>query len=143
MLELAPVWVWLGSALKPTDPRPAGGTKAVRRLHAALNGTREHGAEGEGCQDRQARVPGLSAPGRSGFGRPRSDRLSGEPDCQAPTLTQAGVISGPVRDLVLLPGDVVAAGLVQLEGQGGHSRSEGSRSPTLPSSSAPAGPPIH
>src|SRR5215207_5356982 len=33
MLELAPVWVWLGSALKPTDPRPAGGTKLVRRLH--------------------------------------------------------------------------------------------------------------
>src|ERR687897_1672809 len=34
MLELAPVWVWLGSALKPTDPRPAGGTKLVRRLQA-------------------------------------------------------------------------------------------------------------
>jgi hypothetical protein len=36
MLELAPVWVWLGSALKPTDPRPAGGTKLVRRLHPRL-----------------------------------------------------------------------------------------------------------
>src|ERR671910_2242579 len=119
MLELAPVWVWLGSALKPTDPRPAGGTKAVRRLHAALNGTREHGAEGEGCQDRQARVPGLSAPGRSGFGPPRLDRLIGEPDCQAPTLAEAGVRSGPVRDFVLLPGSMMTAGLVQLEGQEG------------------------
>jgi hypothetical protein len=39
MLELAPVWVWLGSALKPTDPRPAGGTKLVRRLHTVLLAT--------------------------------------------------------------------------------------------------------
>src|SRR5215207_604129 len=97
----------------------------------------EHGPEGEGCQDRQGRVPGLSAPGRAGFGRPRSDRLSGEPDRQAPTLTQAGVIGRPVRDLVLLPGDVVAAGLVQLEGQREHPKSEVGRSPTPPRLSAP------
>src|SRR5215210_5547035 len=85
----------------------------------------------------KGRVPGLSAPGRSGFGHPRLDRLSGEPDRQAPTLTQAGVIGRPVRDLVLLPGDVVAAGLVQLEGQREHPKSEVGRSPTPPRLSAP------
>src|SRR5918994_822828 len=84
---------------------------------------------------------GCPPPGRAGFGRPRSDRLSGEPDCQAPTLTQAGVIGRPVRDLVLLPWDVVAAGLVQLEGQEGHPWSDEGRSPTPPRLSAPTDPP--
>src|SRR3954453_3723938 len=39
------------------------------------------------------RVPGLPAPGRAGFGRPRVDRLLGEPDRQAAALTHADVIS--------------------------------------------------
>src|SRR3954451_23443297 len=43
---------------------------------------------------------------------------------QTSTLTQAGVIRRPVRHLTLLARDVVAAGLVQLEGQGKHPRSE-------------------
>src|SRR3982750_4034259 len=48
----------------------------------------------------KGRVPGLSAPGGAGFGRPRCDRLLGEPDRQTSTLAEAGVISGPVRDTV-------------------------------------------
>src|SRR5215207_4607841 len=49
----------------------------------------------------KGRVPGLSAPGCAGFGRPGRDCLVGDPDGQAATLTQAGVVFGPVRDLVL------------------------------------------
>src|SRR5215218_11156555 len=46
----------------------------------------------------KGRVPGLSAPSGAGFGCPRCDRLLGEPDRQAPTLPQAGIVFGPVRD---------------------------------------------
>src|SRR5829696_7360927 len=83
------------------------------------------------------RVPGLSTPGGAWLRPPGCDRLIGEPDRQTSTLAQAGVIGRPVRDLVLLPGDVVAAGLVQLEGQGEHPKSEVGRSPTPPHLSAP------
>src|SRR3954462_15712431 len=37
----------------------------------------------------KGRVPGLSAPGRAGFGRPRCDRLLGEPDRQTPSGSRA------------------------------------------------------
>src|SRR5215204_403892 len=66
------------------------------------------------------------------LGCPRLDGFVGDPDGQAPTLTQAGVIGRPVRDPVRLLGNVVAAGLVQLEGQGKHPRSDGGRRPTPP-----------
>src|SRR5215213_7473582 len=56
------------------------------------------------------RSAGLRLPGRN-------CRLR-EPDRQAPTLAQGGIILGPVRHLVLLLGKVVAAVLVQLERQG-------------------------
>src|SRR4051812_8539376 len=65
---------------------------------------------------------------------PGCDRLIGEPDRQTPALAQAGVISRPVRDFVLLARDVTPAGLVELERQGGHPRSEEglSRTPLRP-----------
>ncbi len=97
----------------------------------------EYSPEGQSREDRQGRVPGLATPGGARFSRPPSDCLIGEPDRQAPTLAEAGVIGGPVRDRVLLPGDVVATGLVQLERQREHPKSQEGRSPTLPSSSAP------
>src|SRR3954454_8705991 len=83
-------------------------------------GKAEHGAQGQRRQDRQRRIPGLPAPGGARLRRPRFDRLSGEPDRQAPALAEAGVVLAPVRYLVLLPRDMVAAVLVQLEGHGGY-----------------------
>ena len=83
-------------------------------------------------EDRELRIPGLAAPGGARLGPPGCDRLVGEPDRQAPALAQAGVIGRPVRDLVPLSRNVVAAGLVQLEGQDGHPRSEEGRRPTPP-----------
>src|SRR3954468_17364885 len=44
---------------------------------------------------------GLPTPSRARLRRPRFDRLSGEPDRQAPALAQAGVVLAPVRYLVL------------------------------------------
>ena len=64
--------------------------------------------------------PGLPAPGRTRLGPPALDSFVGEPDRQAATLAQAGVIRAPVDNLVLLLGDVAAAVLVQLERQDGH-----------------------
>ena len=46
----------------------------------------EDGAQGQGRQDGERRIPGLPAPGRAGLGCPRSDRLLGEPDRQAAAL---------------------------------------------------------
>src|SRR5215207_8478284 len=63
----------------------------------------------------KGRVPGLPASGGARLSPPGSDRLVDEPDRQAPTLTQAGVISRPVRDPVRLLGNAVAAVLVQLK----------------------------
>src|SRR5215218_8085205 len=80
----------------------------------------EDGAQGQGRQDRQGRVVGLSAPGRPWLGLPRLDGVIGEPDRQAPALAEAGVVLTPVRYLALLLGDMVAAVLVQLEGHAGH-----------------------
>jgi hypothetical protein len=57
----------------------------------------------------------------------RRDCFIREPDRQTSTLAQAGVIGRSVRALVLLPCDVVTAGLVQLEGQGEHPKSEEGR----------------
>src|SRR5215208_8543160 len=80
----------------------------------------------------KGRVPGLPASGRARLSPPGRDCLLGEPDRQTAALTQAGVIGGPVRDLAPLPGNVVAAVLVQLERQGGHPRSDEGRRPTPP-----------
>src|SRR3954466_12231554 len=63
---------------------------------------------------------GLPAPGRTWLGLPRLDGFIGEPDCQAPALAEAGVVFTPVRYLALLPGNMLATVLVQLEGHAGH-----------------------
>src|SRR3954447_23798815 len=70
-------------------------------------------------------TPGLPASGGARLSPPGRDCLIGEPDRQASTLAQAGVISRPVRDLMFLPRNMVAAGLFQLERQDGHPTSEG------------------
>src|SRR3954449_2216567 len=80
----------------------------------------EDGSQGQRRQDRQGRVVGLPAPGRTWLGLPRLDGFIGEPDCQAPALAQAGVVLTPVRYLALLPGNMLATVLVQLEGHAGH-----------------------
>src|SRR3954469_16217036 len=78
----------------------------------------EDGSQGQRRQDRQGRVVGLPAPGRTWLGLPRLDGFIGEPDCQAPPLAQARVVLTPVRYLALLPGNMLV--LVQLEGHAGH-----------------------
>src|SRR4051794_19331365 len=80
----------------------------------------EDGSQGQRRQDRQGRVVGLPAPGRTWLGLPRLNGFIGEPDCQAPALAEAGVVFTPVRYLALLPGDMLATVLVQLEGHAGH-----------------------
>src|SRR3954468_1373873 len=84
----------------------------------------EHSFEGQGRRDRQIRVVRLPARRGARLCVPGRNCLLREPDRQAPALPQAGVISWPVRDLALLPWDVVTARLVQLEGQGEHPRLE-------------------
>src|SRR5215212_3535852 len=101
----------------------------------------KHSPERQGRQDGELRIPGLAASGRARLSPPGCDRLVGEPDGQTSTLAEAGVISRPVRDFVLLPGNVMTTGLVQLEGQGGHPWSDAGRPPTPPRLSAPTGPP--
>ena len=76
-------------------------------------------------QDRQRRTQGLTTSRRPGLGFPCGDRLIGTPHGDTAPLAQAGFIGRPVRDLVLLAWDVVAAILVQLEGHGGYSSSGG------------------
>src|SRR3954463_7169966 len=69
----------------------------------------EYGLEGQRRRDRQIRVVRLPARRGARLRLPGSDRLVGEPDRQAPALAQGSIILGPVRDLVLLLGNVVAA----------------------------------
>ena len=86
-------------------------------------GQAEHGPERECGQDCQGRIPGLATRGRARLRPPALDGLTREPDRQAATLAQAGVILTPIHELVLLLGNVVTAVLVQLERQGGLPRS--------------------
>jgi len=60
---------------------------------------------------------GLPASGRAWFYRPGRDCLGAEPHGQAPALTQAGVIGGPVRHRVPLARNMTMAILVELEGR--------------------------
>src|SRR3954470_23143000 len=92
----------------------------------------EHSAERQSREDGELGIPGLATPGGARLSPPGCDCIVGEPDRQAPALAQAGVIRRPVRHLAPLSRNVVAAGLVQLEGQGGHPRSEEGRRPTPP-----------
>jgi hypothetical protein len=83
-------------------------------------GKTEYGAQGQRRQDCQRRIERLATAGRARSGRLSRDCLIGKPHGQAAALTQPGLVAGPVRDLALLPRDVVAAILVQLERQGRH-----------------------
>src|SRR3954470_9561377 len=60
------------------------------------------------------------APARARRRLPRLDHFVRETHRQAPPPAQALVVLPPIHDLALLFGDVAAAVLVQLEGQGGH-----------------------
>src|SRR5215211_3294275 len=100
----------------------------------------KHGPERQGREDGELRIPGLAASGGARLGGPGRDCFVGEPDRQAAALPQAGVVLAPVRDRVLLAWNVVSAGLVQLERQGGRPRSDKGSPPTPPSSSAPTRP---
>jgi hypothetical protein len=93
-------------------------------------GEAEHGAQGERRQDGERQIPELSARGRARLCRPPLDRLGAEPHRQATAPAKSRVIGRPVRDLVCLSRDVVAAVLIQLEGQGGHPRSGQGQPPT-------------
>src|SRR3954463_12188765 len=72
----------------------------------------------QGRRDRQIRVVRLATRRGAGVRLPGRNRRLCEPDRQAPVLAQGGIVLGPVRHLVLLLGNVVAAVLVQLERQG-------------------------
>src|SRR3954462_4700632 len=78
----------------------------------------EHSFDGQGRRDRQIRVVRLATRRGARLSVPGCDCVLGEPDRQAPALAQGSIVLGPVRDLVLLLGNVVAAVLVQLERQG-------------------------
>src|SRR3954453_2940487 len=78
----------------------------------------EHSFEGQGRRDRQIRVVRLATRRGARLPLPGRNRRLREPDRQAPALAQGSIVLGPVRDLVLLLGNVVAAVLVQLERQG-------------------------
>ena len=113
--------------------RPSVCAVAKRNTARSVRAVRMASSEYQGCPPRVVR----------GSARQARDRLVGEPDRQTPALTQAGVIGGPVRDLVLLPWNMAAAGLVQLERQGGYPRSEEGRRPTPPRPPHQPPQPIH
>ena len=75
----------------------------------------EHGPQRQGRQDRQGRVVRLAARRGAGHRAPGRDRRLGEPDRQAATLAQGGVVLGPVGHPVPLLGDVVTASGIGLE----------------------------
>jgi len=77
------------------------------------------GLDSTGLRAAAARSSDAKHARRPCLGRPRRDRLVGEPHRKAAALTQAGIVGRPVRHLALLR-DVVTAVLVQLEWQDGH-----------------------
>src|SRR3954468_4694018 len=85
----------------------------------------EHGLEGQGRRDRQIRVVRLTAWRGARLRVPGRDRLFREPDRQAPTLAQGGIILGPVRDPAPLLRDMMPAISIGLERHGGSRVTEG------------------
>src|SRR3954447_19592636 len=108
--------VWSGPArASPSRPRtepisPSVCRYASRNTTLNVSAVRIARSEYSGCPPRLVRRLGL----------PRLDRLAREPHRQAAAPAQALVVLPPVRDPALLFRDVMAAVLVQLEGQGGH-----------------------
>jgi hypothetical protein len=70
----------------------------------------------------------LAASCSARLGPPGGNRFRSEPDREAPSLAQGGVILRPVRDSVSLLGDAVTASSVGLEWHGRIRNQEG---PTL------------
>ena len=83
-------------------------------------GEAEHGAQCQRRQDRQRRIPGLTASRRARLRCPSRDCVITKPHRQTAALTRAGFVGRPVGDLVLLTWNMVAAILVQLERHGRH-----------------------
>ena len=69
----------------------------------------EHSFERQRRRDRQIRVVRLATRRGAWLRLPGRDRRLREPDRQAAALAQASIILRPVRYLMLLLGDVVAA----------------------------------
>ena len=92
----------------------------------------EHGAQGQRRGDGQGGVVRLAAGGGAPLGTPGGDRGLGEPDRQAAAPAQGGVICRPIRDLVSLLRDVVAALLVCFEGHAGFQWLRGGGPPNRP-----------
>src|SRR3954451_4288463 len=80
----------------------------------------EHGPERQRRQDRQGRIPPLSAARRAWLRLLSRDRPGCKPERQTAALTKSGIIRGRVRPLVLLLRNVVTPVLVQLERQDGY-----------------------
>src|ERR1700744_2001410 len=79
----------------------------------------EHSTQGQCRGDRQSRIVRLTTARGPWFGSPGRDPPGGEPNRQAPTLTQGCIIVRPVGDPMTLLRDVVTAGGIDLEGHGG------------------------
>ena len=72
----------------------------------------EHRPERQGCADRQRRVMRLAASCCTRLSPPSRNGFLGEPDRETASLTQTGVVLGPIRDLVpLLRNAVTASGI--------------------------------
>jgi hypothetical protein len=78
----------------------------------------KHRPEGQGGPDRQDRVVRLTTACGAGFGPPSGNRLFREPDHEASTLAQGGIVLRPIRDPVPLLRDVVTASGISFEWHG-------------------------
>src|SRR3954470_546375 len=127
----------LGSAVRPRPRhlqglRPAAQGGMVRhgesetkqaddgadQAFGLAQGQAEYGLEGQRRRDRQRRIVRLTSGRSAGLSVPGRDRRLGEPDRQAPTLAQGGIILGPVRDPALLFRDTMPASSIGLERHG-------------------------
>ena len=114
--------------------RPKGNTFALSGMKALTHGKR---AQGQCRQDRQWRIGKVGHRASYVAPLPTPRPLIGKPHRQLAALTHAGLVGEPIRDLVLLPRDVVAAIPVELERQGGRPRLETGVLPMPAGSPAP------
>jgi len=74
----------------------------------------------------------MTASGRTGLGIPSCDCVFGKPNRQASALAQGSIVLRPVRHTVPLPGDVMTAGGIGLEGHDRDLCSDTKQASTLP-----------
>ena len=111
-----------------TEPiRPSVWCRAMWKTGLSVSAVRIAREEYQDCPSR----------GRKRLGPPALDSFVGEPDREAAALAQAGVIRAPLRDLVVLLGNVAAAVLVQLRGKWVSRARRRNRPPTLPLPATP------